>query len=195
MRGWRSKKAEIDKRIGEYEIFGMTETMAKSKDKIKFSGYNTYRMDRPDDQRGGGVAISVKRGIKHSIIKNIKNFSNNIESVGVRITCQNMDINVIVVYRTPGSNEKKGVWRNFFNQFRGEKNIMGDFNAHNEERNCYTTDTNGQRLSEESYLNDLYIVNRDTKTRIDGSRKEQFQPRSYVCNGRATWHNRIYSIQ
>lgn len=170
MRGWRSKKAEIDKRIGEYEIFGMTETMAKSKDKIKFSGYNTYRMDRPDDQRGGGVAISVKRGIKHSIIKNIKNFSNNIESVGVKITCQNMDINVIVVYRTPGSNEKKGVWRNFFNQFRGEKNIiMGDFNAHNEEWNCYTTDTNGQRLSEESYLNDLYVVNRDTKTRIDAA--------------------------
>ncbi|KAK0073058.1 hypothetical protein PV325_010323 [Microctonus aethiopoides] len=56
MRGWRSKKSEMDKRIEEYEIFGMMETMAKNNHKIKFSGYNTYRMDRPDDQRGGGAS-------------------------------------------------------------------------------------------------------------------------------------------
>lgn len=43
---------------------------------------------------------------------------------------------------------------------------MGDFNAHNQIWNCHSTDINGERLYEEMENKDMWIINKDTLTRI-----------------------------
>lgn len=45
--------------------------------------------------------------------------------------------------------------------------MLGDFNAHHSVWNCEVTDTNGERLLEELEEEDLFIVNHETKSRIE----------------------------
>lgn len=44
--------------------------------------------------------------------------------------------------------------------------FIGDFNAHNVAWNCEETDTNGERLLDETEDSNLFVINSDTKSRI-----------------------------
>lgn len=53
VRGWKSKRSELNKRILKYDIVGLTETKASYKDNMKFTGYTIYRNDGLYERTGG----------------------------------------------------------------------------------------------------------------------------------------------
>lgn len=53
VRGWKSKRSELNKRILKYDIVGLTETKASYKDNMKFTGYTIYRNDGLYGRTGG----------------------------------------------------------------------------------------------------------------------------------------------
>lgn len=60
-----------------------TETHLRPSDRFKIPNYYTYRKDRKDRQ-GGGVALFIKKNIKHNPIPNTPENS-EIESTGLQL--------------------------------------------------------------------------------------------------------------
>lgn len=75
---------------------------------------------------------------------------------------------IIAFYRRPGKVVVAGGWKEILDKIGQVKNVLclGDFNAHSRIWNCERTDRNGELLQEEIEERDLYIVNRDTLTRV-----------------------------
>lgn len=82
---------------GNYDIAGISETKTDKKYKIKIPGYKVYLNSQ--NNKGGGVAIAVKDGIRHDLLKtdNI----NNLEIIGIMLTSGLEKLCVIQSYLPP----------------------------------------------------------------------------------------------
>lgn len=69
-RGIKGKKVELTGKIKSFDIICITELNKNYN--LRFTGYATHRGDREKDQRivAGGMAIMVKKKLKHKIEKN-----------------------------------------------------------------------------------------------------------------------------
>lgn len=77
-------------------------------------------------------------------------------------------IDIIAVYRRPGKQTSRKTWINIINKCkRGDSIIMaGDFNAHHTMWNCEDCDYNGELLLEETEEKYLFVINKDTCSRM-----------------------------
>lgn len=93
----------------------------------------------------------------------------NIELLGVNISGLDRELNCFAIYRRPGIIESKKSWRDIVDKFKKLKNVVvvGDFNTHNTTWSCEHTDKNGEILQEEMEEEGFFVVNYNTKSRIN----------------------------
>lgn len=100
----RNKKQEFFSFLSRenIDICAMSETHLTDNDVCSHPDYFTYRLDRSDGRRGGGVALFVKRSIRHELLPcpNTK----VIEAISIRVFLANSSIDVVATY-FPGSND------------------------------------------------------------------------------------------
>lgn len=86
------------------DIACITETHLKNTDSFKINGYNIYRTDRDSIHSSGGVAILIKKSIKHhqaTIPKMI-----NLEAIALILLTDRHEIKVISAYNPPNKGYK-----------------------------------------------------------------------------------------
>ena len=83
-------------------ILMISETHLASGDSFKSPGYCTYRLDRGDGRRGGGVALIVKGGLPHRLIPCPQ--TSVIEAIALELFLSGRSLVVASVY-FPGSTD------------------------------------------------------------------------------------------
>jgi endonuclease/exonuclease/phosphatase family metal-dependent hydrolase len=120
----------------------ITETHLKNTDPFKLNGFNIYRTDRNSTHSSGGVAILIKKNIKHyqSTLSNIT----NIEATAIIISTERHDIKIISAYNPPN---KKILQEDISLLFQGMPTILlGDLNSKHQTWGCQKTNPNGNKL-------------------------------------------------
>lgn len=136
---------------------------------MKISGYKIISKNNYNNLAGGaGVAIIIKENIKAEIREDIHAEDEDIDCVAIQIKYGNRKTNRSGIYRRPGKITKRSTWIKMLKKCdrRNEIILTGDFNSHHTLWNCETCDVNGETLLEEIEDRNLYIVNRDTTSRI-----------------------------
>ena len=125
----------------DLDILAMTETWLKPEHDIArgdmtHAGYTLYEEPRPEEKRGGGVAVLCKASIK---VKKAKRFkANTFESMNALITSGTKSVRLVVVYRPPSKKDQNATA--FLAEFgalletlaldSANLIIVGDFNIH-----------------------------------------------------------------
>jgi len=123
------------------DIACITETHLLPPVKFRAAGYFMYREDQ--NARTGGVAILIRRHIKHEEI--ILPRLVNLEAVGIRLNLQNgSSIKIISAYNKPGI---RLLQADLHNIFTGESTLLfGDLNSKHTLFGCRGQNSNGTRL-------------------------------------------------
>ena len=104
--GVRSKSREffsVIERQGTL-ISLLCETHLTSGDSLCHSSFRTYRLDRGDGRRGGGVTIVVRKGVSHRLLPCPR--TSVIESIAVELLMAGGRLVVVSVY-FPGSGDAR----------------------------------------------------------------------------------------
>lgn len=109
----------------------VTETWLKYKNKLYDDKYVCYRVDRVDESHGG-VAIVIKKNIKHQLMPAIK--TKTFETIAVKVLLDDSEVVIIGTYFR-GGNPSQLLKNNFshdlnlFNRINYKYIIAGDFNC------------------------------------------------------------------
>ena len=101
---------------------------------MSFPGFASFRYDRRNGRKGGGVLLYVKEDlIPEELIREEYHASNSFDIVGCRIPLQNNSLNIMALYRSPTTSEEDNelLLKNI--ESIAERNedciVLGDFNA------------------------------------------------------------------
>lgn len=133
-----------------------------------------YRLDREDSPMGG-VAIFIRRNIKHNLLQH--HGTAIIECIGLEVLCKNgAKIQITSAY-LPGGLNHDYIKKNYRNDIKKLTTsnvsyfVCGDFNSRSRHWNCSQSNTAGKILYETYANNDFDIMFPDTHTRYaDGKR-------------------------
>lgn len=134
-------------------IASLNETHLNENHKTYFKNYLIYRNDR-QDSRGGGVAIVVRRNVKHRLL-NIIN-TGGIENISIETEINNKKILVFSAY----SPKYKNSFANDIiklTSFNEDFVILGDFNAKHSSWHCINSNTAGNVLFNLEQTNNFLI--------------------------------------
>lgn len=152
-------------RENSIDISLVSETHLNSDLKCFHPDYLTYRLDRICDHSAGGVAIFIKRGIKHKLLQCPR--TQVIEALGLEVCSNNKKFNIFSIY-FPGSTNA-----NEIRKFKHDIEILasgssflvgGDFNAKHFTWNCAKNNSAGIALKQLLDNNDFFIHYPDTPT-------------------------------
>lgn len=169
-RGIKEKREEMIKNIKECDIFAITESKIDEHYHFTVGGYDTVRLDSIGNN-SGGIIIFIASTLKYKTINlNLRNnigYNYNCDVIGISI--DNIDLDLIIVYRKPYGTTHKSLWENICRVGKSRKNtiIAGDFNSHHTAWNCASIDKNGENLLQTMTNSNFFCVNRDTMTRIN----------------------------
>lgn len=150
--------------INKPDFVLLNETKLNAKHKINFQNYETIRRDRPNSVRGGGVAILVRKGIKHreyriQSINNFKYLETCIVSIPMR---SNKTLFLVSAYYPSGSNDqffKSEIQQLFFSLNLGNMNnyyvLAGDLNSKHSDWGNVAFNTKGNILKDWVSNNDI----------------------------------------
>lgn len=129
------------------DIALVSETRLSSGLSCSHPNYCTYRLDRKDHFPGGGVAIFIKRSVKHKLLPCPR--TQVIEALSIEILQGSKRFNVSSIY-FPGSKSAQ-VTQKFKTDLAGLMAgpnflIGGDFNARNVAWNCVRSNSAGRAL-------------------------------------------------
>jgi exonuclease III len=127
------------------DVACITETHFLPVMKFKICGYSVYRQDRVAPHASGGVAIVIKKNIKHHelLVPRLQ----NLEAVSVKIFMQNgFSFSLVSGYLPPN---KRFVDEDFNTIFYDNNPtiLMGDFNSKHTDWGCRTTNPKGNQLN------------------------------------------------
>lgn len=154
----------------QIDIATVSETWLRTENSLHHPNYCCIRADRRvsnNNDRGGGVLIAIKRGIKFTQL-DIR--TGIIEAVGVEIKTVTQPIHILAVY-FPGAH-RGVVWQTFKRDIDILVRrpvpffIAGDFNARHRQWNCLRANKAGNILASRSFLADFYIHAPKTPTYI-----------------------------
>lgn len=185
-RGYGSKKEEITQKFREEDVEIGIVTEMKNKNNLNnkqkyiapIPGYNGIIGNNYKNGQGGagGVAIFVKKSIrvKEVSLENIQ--KEEFDCAAIMIYKMEENLAIIGIYRRPGKMLQQGRIKKILQKVKdfGRKEcgknvsiiIAGDFNAHHEMWNCHKTDRSGEQLLEDTEMEDLFIINSDTMSRL-----------------------------
>ncbi|KAL4125790.1 hypothetical protein QTP88_010030 [Uroleucon formosanum] len=134
------------------DIACITETHLKNTETFKINGYNIYRKDRDTIHSSDGVAILIKRTIKHHQLTNPELI--NIEAISIIVSTDKFEIKIISTYNPPN---KKIQRDDIYVLFKENPTILlGDLNSKNEIWGCLKTNPNGNKLFK--FTSELRII-------------------------------------
>lgn len=142
--GMKSKKSTVIEFLSchKIDIACITETHLKNTDSFKINGYNIYRTDRDSIHSSGGVAILIKKSIKHhqaTIPKMI-----NLKAIAIILSTDRHEIKVISAYNPPNKRIQSKDLAELFNE--KPTILLGDLNSKHQNCGCQKTNPNGIRL-------------------------------------------------
>ncbi|KAE9522699.1 hypothetical protein AGLY_016921, partial [Aphis glycines] len=142
--GIKSKKSSLIEFLTRHkiDIACITETHLKNHETFKLNGYNIYRKDRDHIHSSGGVAILIKKNIKHyqSITPNMI----GLEAISITISTNKHQIKIISAYNPPNKKiQKEDISKVFDNH---PTILLGDLNSKNQIWGCLKTNPNGIKL-------------------------------------------------
>ncbi|CAK9813874.1 RNA-directed DNA polymerase from mobile element jockey [Anthophora plagiata] len=166
-RGILSKHTELHKLSQNREIIILTETWLQSNKQLHLNGYSTIRADR-QGSRGGGVACLIKNPIRYQHIPIDNQVDNHTQVLAIHLLTSPEPVNLVVIYRPPGSSLKYQQWKPFLANLclPGSTIIAGDLNANHPAWNSEREDNAGSSLLKVIQENNLFIHNTDTKSHI-----------------------------
>lgn len=129
----------------------VTETWLTNVDTLPSSDFQCYRVDR-SEQRGGGVAIFVKRSIQHSLLPVIR--TRLIENVGISVKLLNgNEVKIYCIYFPGGTSSdlKKDFFKRDLRQLfstSGEFLLGGDLNCRHKDWGCIRANCWGNLLTQ-----------------------------------------------
>lgn len=151
----------------EVDIAAVSETWLRTANSFHHPNYVCLRADRQteDAARGGGVMLSIKRGIKYEQI----DFTTKvIEAIGIKVDCSGTRIKIISVY-FPGARHR-GDWHHFRNDLRKLTEgdiptfVVGDLNARSRQWNCSKGNKAGSQLLQVLAAENFFIHAPDSHT-------------------------------
>lgn len=152
-RGIRNKQIELFNFLAKekVDVALLSETWLAHNVKFKHPNFCVYRNDRPEG-RGGGVAIVIRKNIKHECIQQVK--TKVIENIGVSLNMEdNTTLKIFSCYFPGGSpgrdNVKKANFRSDMKKFARTTCryvLGGDFNCRNQAWGCQRSNCWGNIL-------------------------------------------------
>ncbi|KAL5232760.1 hypothetical protein ACI65C_000170 [Semiaphis heraclei] len=99
--GIKNKKSTIIEFLSRHkiDIACITETHLINNEPFRITGYNTYRKDRNTTHSSGGVAILIRKSIKHHQSSTPEMI--NIEATTIIVPTDKHDIKIISAYNPP----------------------------------------------------------------------------------------------
>ena len=149
----------------------ISETHLTSNDRFYHPEYRTYRLDRSDGRRGGGVAIVVRRGVSHRLLPCPR--TKTIESIAVELFLSGRRLVIVSVY-FPGSSDPRtlSLYRRDLEILSGlgtDVLIGGDLNARHPFWGCAGTNAAGTVLFQEAIGGDMFLHFPDSPTHFPHS--------------------------
>lgn len=143
------------------DIFVLCETFLNEHHELKFNNYTIYRSDRAS--HAGGVAIGVKKGIKHNPLRDYP--TTTIENVSIELIVNGKNTTITAAYSPK-----------YTNQFRNDIElicpnnkhfiILGDLNAKHPSWNCSSANKAGTVLFDTINSNNFYLQHTDEPTHL-----------------------------
>jgi len=143
------------------DIICIQESYLTNKCNFSISNYCIFRRDRSDGNKGGGVAILLKKGIVYS---NVTKYE-SIEAISISVKIGNIEVKLSNVYLPHGPPENLETLLDLFQ----ERNsiVCGDFNAKHPLWGSRETDKWGTDLAEIIEDKHLVVINSGEGTRVD----------------------------
>lgn len=152
----------------QIDIIMLVETFLKPHHNFELNDYNVYRQDRVH-QAHGGVAIAIKKQIKHKLCESIK--TNFIENIAIEIQINGIQTCIAVAY-SPRSSNHFSADIQLLTSFNSQYMIFGDFNAKHTSWNCHSNNSSGNSLFSLQQTHDFLVYHTDTHTHFpDSGRK------------------------
>lgn len=144
------------------DIILLCETFLKPHHKFKLNGYKIYRNDR--DTHGGGVAIAIKYGLKHSLLPLCPTVS--VENISICINLNNKNVTFTSAYCSKFSNNFISDIRLLTSFFDNDYFVFGDLNAKHFSWNNIRNNTSGERLFQLQNESDFFIYHPMSSTYV-----------------------------
>lgn len=128
------------------DIVILNETFLKSRHDLDITGYDSLRLDAPNDEHGGGIAILVKRSIQYTQFR-VSQTASFPYTLGVRVVSRNCETTDIIGIYVP--NSVATIQRRDFAQLlRSNERVIiaGDYNATHPFLNCRVENSRGKSL-------------------------------------------------
>ena len=143
----------------------VSETHLTSKDRFNHPDFRTYRLDRSDGRKGGGVAIVVRKGLSHRLLSCPR--TKVIESIAVELHVSGRRLVASVYF--PGSNDPRvlSLYRKDLEVLSGlgtDVLIGGDLNLRHPFWGCVGTNSAGTILFQEAIGGDMFLHFPDSPT-------------------------------
>jgi Reverse transcriptase (RNA-dependent DNA polymerase)/Endonuclease-reverse transcriptase len=142
----------------EIDIALVSETWLNQSISFAHADFTTYRLDRIEGNHGG-VAIFVRRSLKHNLLPSFN--TEVIETIGINVSTSRGDISFVSCY-FPGSNNSR-ILRSFRNDLDilqsipGNYVLAGDFNARHQHWGCIRANRAGPVLFDQMLRSDFSI--------------------------------------
>lgn len=151
----------------EPAIICLQETMCKTEEQSKISGYNTIHKKRNYGTRAaGGVIVGINKNLHFQQIDITT--SDDIEAIAIQVKSP-ININIINTYIPPDKKIEKAHIQDLLVQVPEPYILMGDFNAHNQIWGSDKTSQRGKIIEEIMEENNLTIINDEEITYISNS--------------------------
>lgn len=175
-RSVRNKLAELSQflDVHKIDVGVITETWLQHNVSCYVEGYSCVRLDRASvsSERGGGVAILVRRGITYTQLDSFQ--TKTIEAIGIRIQSGDISANIVAAYFPGGRTKQDTLYFKRDIQMLTRSNdpffIIGDFNSRHRMWNCLKANQTGNILVQLSSSSNFYVHAPDSPTYIPRGR-------------------------
>ena len=144
-------KNHLNSNKNKYDVICLQETFLKPGKTFAVAGYNSVRLDRTDDNKGGVLTL-IKDGLKYTQLVN----TTTLECISIKVKLKSQHITVINTYIPPNKEfDKDG-----FSNILGSKTIIiGDLNAKSKLWGSPVCDERGKILEELIDLHKAAVIN------------------------------------
>lgn len=154
--GLKKQKALIIAFLARYniDIACISETHLAPGENLRIGGYNIYRYDRNSQTAAGGVAIIIRRQIKHHLYSIT---TSSIETVAIQYEIKgHAPITLICAYKQPNKSLINDDFKKIF-QIVGPVMLIGDLNSKLKHWGCRADNPSGSQLENLANIHQLQI--------------------------------------
>ena len=181
IRGLSGNWAEKISLSRDYDVMALSESkLTKNRKDISINDFNHIRIDRENENRGGGMVTYIRKNLQYISIS-LDDIPEGLEYIACKIFKNTQVINLVSVYIPPEISFNYNELNKRFKACSHLKNLIltGDFNAHNALWSVKTSDNRGNQIVNLLPIYDLIIMNKldmQTRTYVDSGEIRHSSP-------------------